>query len=350
MNLFLIFSAFLIFLDAGGLAYASIAQYEQLSDKKTVLSPDDEPGFIGKSDRFTFYSHFWLNMHHFLYNKAIALGEHKIEEIIENQIWNNLSEKNHLIFNEVLLYYSENIIDKDLRTSDYNSQFKRWVIQYKIKQTLPQHTVFESHIDQLNNFKSIYLEFYWDKHSDTNNEVYSKNIDLIKKYEQKFIHQLETLCKASWQSKPIRIDISYNSKRDIPYTTTHPSTHIVMDSKNTPAKEGVWLELLLHESSHHLISSRSGFVGGTINNVAQVEHLKIPSQLWHAYLFYFSGKVAKKFLGDEGAKDYKLYMEDNRFFGPMYPILEKHLPQYMENKESLAAATLKIINEISQKN
>lgn len=308
-----------------------------------------EPGFIGESDRFLFYSHFWLNMHHFLYNKVIVFGKSNIEETIGSNDWNKMNKNERIYFEQSLNFYSKNIDTEDLRTGQYNSKFKKWVVQQELDNFLPNEAPFAEHSKQLNKFRALYNKYYWDVHKKSNLAAFKGNIELITKYEAKFIEELVRLCKAKWQAAPIRIDISYNSKRDIPYTTTSPTTHIVMDSKNTALKKGVWFELLLHESSHHLISSSSGFVGGTIRNIVEVQNKKAPRQFWHGYLFYFSGKVAKEFLTEEGINDYELYMEHNRFFGPMYPTLEKYLPLYMENKASLAEVTSKIIKALNDR-
>ncbi len=308
-----------------------------------------ELGFIGESENFLFYNHFWLNMHHFLYNKARESSRSNIEKTIAPEGWNKMNKNERFCFKKSLRFYSENIIVEDLRRGAYNSKFKKWVVEQGMGNLHSNDELFVKHSKQLNNFKNVYEKYYWKTHLESNNAAFRKNIDLIRKYEADFVEKLVRLCKANWQSDPIRVDISYHSKRDIPYTTTHPTTHIVMDSRNTPHHKGIWFELLLHESSHHLMSNSSGFVGGTISNVAEVLNNKIDEQLWHGYLFYFSGKVAKECLSAEGINDYEMYMKNNIFFSSMFETLDKYLPQYMETSASLADVSKKIIQELNYK-
>lgn len=322
----------------------------KLNEKSIFITESSivgDSGLIGESNYFRFYNLYWLNMHHFLYNKAIMFENSNLEEVISSKNWNVLNQKEQVVFKEVLSFYSKNIIIEDLRRGEYNNKFKQWVVLQTQRDSLLKEASFSKHVGYLNNFKEIYSKLYWALHEESNNSVFNQNFELIQKYEDEFVEELVRLCKTKWQTKPIRVDISYNSKRDIPYTTIYPTTHIVMDSKNTPLKKGVWFELLFHESSHHLISTNSGFVGGTINNTAEVLNTKIPNQMWHSFLFYFSGKLAKDFLSREGADQYSIYMEKNRFFGPMYPVLEKYMPSYIENKETLSEVTSKIITELN---
>lgn len=128
-------------------------------------------------------------------------------------------------------------------------------------------------------------------------------------------------------------------------TTVRAATHIVMDSKTSVHAEGEWIELLLHEACHHLISSSSGFVGGTILDVSDIMGKKAPRQLWHSFLFYFSGKVAQNLLTKEEMKECELYMVRRNVFAAYFPLLDKHLPAYLANEANLAEATEKIMED-----
>jgi len=247
----------------------------------------------------------------------------------------------------VMQYYADYIIKEDLRTGDHNSSFKRWVVKYG-PDLLPDNEQFSQHIIHLNKFKNIYDNYSWAKHMKANKSVYYDYIDLVTKYEKRFIQSLSEICRAEWQQEKIRVDISFNSKRDIPYTTTKPVTHIIMDSQRSVVADGEWFELLLHEASHHLINSKTGFIGGTILNTAETLKLEPPRQLWHSYLFYFSGKVSQAILVEEGFSDYQMYMVKYGVFGWIFPFLDRQLPAYLNGEISLNHATSRIIIEFSE--
>jgi len=329
------------------IAFLILSSIDFLNAQPYVHPKNSDPGFLTESEHFRFYSHLWLNMHHFLYNKALSYRKSGIEAAIEQDKWKKLNQNERQIIETILKFYSEKITHQDLRTGEYNYKFKRWVVQFSNENPLPSSDEFVEHSRLLNNVQVIYLNHFWVIHHSSNKRVLEENIGLIRKYENKFTENLTQLCKAEWQNEKIRIDISFHSKRDIPYTTTRPTTHIIMDSRNSNSLKGNWFELLLHEASHHLIKSSSGFVGGTISNVTAVLNSRRPGQLWHAYLFYFSGRVAQNLLKEEGMTDYELYMVRNNVFASSFPFLDGHLSRYLSNELNLAEATRLIIESIS---
>lgn len=309
-----------------------------------VHPENGDPGFLAESEHFIFFSHMWLNMHHYLYNTALVYRESGIDAAIEPATWERLDPIERRTVEDALKFYAGNMTDQDLRTGGYNYSFKRWVVQHAVESSLPDSEDFAEHVQILNGFQQIYADYDWAIHDSANKLVLRDNIDLIRKNESSFVESLTRLCKADWQDEKIRIDISFHSKRDIPYTTTRPTTHIVMDSKNSNSIKGNWFELLLHEASHQLITSRTGFVGGTVSDVVTVMDIRAPKQLYHAYLFYFSGRVAQDLLKKEGIVNYQIYMaRKDMLFTPLVPLLDKHLSGYMVNKISLAEATREIV-------
>ncbi len=303
-----------------------------------------DSGFQTETEYFMFFNHFWLNAYHFLYNAALddQNGKKTLSDYSDFASYTAEDEK---IFREAIQFYQDSIVRYDLRRSGYLFAFKRWVVQYGEDTNLPMAEGFEENITVLNNFKKVYQKSLWQKHFNANEKALKQNIDVVVRREEEFVEQLSDLCKAKWQAEKIRVDLSFNSKRDIPYTTTRGATHIVMDSKNTPNTEGEWLELLLHEASHNLIKSSTGFVGGTIKNACEVLEIRYPRVLWHAYLFYFSGHAAREILLKEGVKDYELYMFRLGVLRMYHPLLEKHLLPYIKKEMSLGTATENFLHD-----
>lgn len=304
-----------------------------------------DPGFLGESKQFMFYSHLEFNMHHFLYNAAILYRDSGITAAVDSGIFATMLDEEKKLTESALTFYAKNMIGHDLRTGDYNFALKRWLVEHHWKNDLPAVKEFTDHSVILNAFKRVYSKFFWEKHHASNFKAYLENIDRIKQYESEFIARLTTLSQSTWTSEKIRVDISYHSKRDIPYTTTHPVTHIVMDSKRSNTSPGVWFELLLHEASHHLIEPSSGFVGGTIVNVCDSLGRKPPSQLWHAYLFYFSGKIAQEILVEDSLTNYSMYMIRYNVFSEYIPLLDQYLSAYMVGQKNLKEVTERIIED-----
>lgn len=307
------------------------------------------PGYLGESERFQFYNHYWLNMHHFLQKMAMIAGEQDAEPEIRAQI-SQFSAPDKSEYDAAVTFYTSNLVEKDLRTSEYMYNFKRWVISQKAEKLMDVPPDFQTHVEALNRFDDLYKSAFWESHKAANEGVLKDNLDLILSTEEKAVEQLQQLTGQYWQSQKIRVDITIFGKlrfpkdRDKPYTTISPSTHIIMTaSAAQPA--GNWLELLYHEASHHLISGRWGFVGATIRNVAKVTQKKTLRSMWHAYLFYFSGVVTRDLLASEGLEDYELYMVRNGVYSDPYAHLETHLTKYINNEMTLAEATRLIIDD-----
>ena len=307
------------------------------------------PGYLTESQLFEFYSHYWLNLHHFLYNKADVYTKKSIEETITTAVWEQMKVSEKETFIAALAFYRDNLIEEDLRTGDYHYTFKNWVIQQKGNANLPNNSAFDSHINILNKVHTNYTKYWWRKHQEKNLQVLEDNRALIEKLEGNAKNELAQLTKSEWQAEKIRVDICYFAKLGRPYTSTNP-THIVMNVGRNAKPAGNWFELLFHEASHHFIFPISGFVGETIKQAEVELEIKAPRGLWHGYLFYFTGKVSQDLLIKEGIKDYELYMVRRKVFARFYPLLDQHLPAYLKGKISLLECTKKIITDFEEAN
>ncbi len=316
---------------------------------QTTAAQSSPSGHLTETEVFSFYSHYWLNMHHFLHHFSRS-DEAEGNELFARRDWPDLKAFDSAQLDRVLVYYKTDLADQDLRTSDYMSKFKQWITtqdQGHIHiEEVPVE--FKGHVQQLLVISDIYRVYFWPMHAEKIHETLRTNLDLILKTEQKAKIRLSQLTRAPWQTEKIRVDIcivgkSYiNSNRDRPYTSLYP-THIVMHTGNEP--QGNWLEILYHEASHHLITPNSGFVSKTIKEAASEQSQAAPRQLWHAYLFYFSGVTTRQLLMEQGFEDYELYMIRNRVFERTFPYLQKHLAGYLNGELSLAAVTKALISD-----
>ena len=300
---------------------------------------------IGQSDRYVFYSNFWVNMHHFLYNQSLAIKEAKGDKPIGQFEWKKISSSEKEILNTVFNYYQDSLLQYDLRTGDVHFYFKKWCIGFSEKNNLPKFEHNDSINTYLNLVKPIYQKYFWPKHNAANKKVLSDNLALIKKYENRAVERLEELTQHEWVKEKIRVDVSFHSKLERPYTNTHGGVHVVMDSGNNARPKGNWLELLFHETSHHLIFPSKCYVGDLIKKTAEETGMKAPRQLWHAYLFYFTGVVTREYMIEEGFTDYELYMVRERPFYWVYPWLDKYLPKYINGEASLEEVTKELITD-----
>ena len=308
---------------------------QDLSNSKT------DPGYLAESEKFRFFSSFWLNYHHFLYLNAQARVKSP-----DNVLSDNLSDAERAALGEVLQYYMDHLIEHDLRMSGSMFQMKRWLVGFDLSDELPPNPTFaQDHLDHLNRCKGLYQRHFWPQHSAQNQGVLDANLTTIRAIEGEVSRRLENLCRASWQAEKIRVDISFHSKRERPYTTVRSTTHIVMDSGNNQHPAGNWIELLFHEASHQLIGFDHGFVGGTIQEAEEIAGEGRIRQLSHAFLFYISGVVTRDSLVPVYQADYEIYMKRKGVFKAYHSFLDKHLPAFLDGSVPLSAVTLRFIED-----
>lgn len=316
---------------------------------QALTAQPKQPGYLDETDKFEFYGHFWFNMHHFFQQEALI---RKVADstIIQKEILTKLDKKRLNLIDEVVTYYQQNLVEEDLRMSDYQSQFRKWIITQDEKSLQNIPNIFKTHCSHLISAAEAYRDFIWSTHISNIHKVLKENISLVRATEQQVAEDLSNLTKSRWQDEKLRVDMSYFAKssqrnlRNRPYTSLFP-THVVMAAfPDANTLKGNWLELLYHESSHHLIGTSTGFVSGTIGDVSNIMGQKSPRGLWHAYLFYFSGIVTQRALVENGIKNYETYMYRYNVFGKYIPLLQLHLPDYMSSKSTLHDTTKGIIS------
>lgn len=313
-------------------------------------SPNDND-YIGESEYFIFYSNYWLNMHHFLNYNAVIADTTKAMYVNE-ELTANLTEDETGLLEFLVRFYREELISKDLRSSDYMQGVKEFLIYQtpdSLKDIPPRYAF---HLKVLDKFSPVYKAHFWDKHNGSNKAILQKYKTLLESTETGVVDELTELTKEFWDGEKIRVDITYRAKNDLrnkrdrPFTSVRP-THVVMNSAEDEVK-GNWLELLYHEASHHLISPVAGFIGGTINNTSEVRGLRVPRGMWHAYLFYLSGKVTQSALAENGMEDYEMYMVRNNVFSWFMPYFNKHMPGYIAREVTLEETTRLIMEEMEE--
>jgi len=158
------------------LAFLILTSIDLASGQSYIDPKNSDPGFLAESEHFIFYSHLWLNLHHFLYNKALSYSKSGIETAIEQDKWKRLDQNERRIIETMLKFYAENITQHDLRTGGYNYKFKRWVVQFSSENSFPISDEFVEHVKLLNNFQRIYSNHFWKIHHSSNKKVLDEKI------------------------------------------------------------------------------------------------------------------------------------------------------------------------------
>lgn len=299
-----------------------------------------------KTEYYHFRINYWFNMHHLLKHESFLNSE------MDSTALNiDLPYEARENLRVALDYYVEQFKGKNLRTDPYLEEFKVWISEI---QTIPNDIPdkFATHVQVLQEFSDTYAQYFWSEHQSVCTKALNKYLPTIKNTEKDFWDSMFDKTKAFTLDDIVKVDVVYYGSankwntRDRPYTTIFP-TRVVMASRNYAVIEGEWLELLFHESAHALILSRSGFVGGTIQDVAKNMDIAIPRQLYHAYLFYITGYYAQKLLQQEGLDYPTTYMQNKRVFSRYHEEL-KMLDEYLEGQKTLAHVTRDILEALTR--
>lgn len=317
----------------------------------TPANATEDPGkpLVGfeVTKHFEFHSHFWINLHHFLYRTAERSKGDDENAVIDTKAFSELSKDHRDAFNSAVRYYRKHLIKKDLLFNNSMSRFKTWVVTVPSGAPLTTNEFDAVWIAELNRVQPVYEKYFWSEHNRRNHAVVADQRELIKRIEARAFKRLAKLAHATWPSGLIRVDVTYYSNWAGGYTTTKPFPHVVLLSDDD-GPVGHWIEFLVHEVTHVLIGPNNGAVASAIASASEKTSKKPPRQLWHSILFFMAGRVTQDLLAEQGV-DYELMMVRNDIFAQHYPFLPKHLDLYLAGTTDLQSAVDAIVNEAGSK-
>jgi len=304
-----------------------------------------EPSLVESTDRYEFYSNFWINMHHYLFKKAEHAENKPWREVFDDALLKNMNENEQEVLAIAIRYYKDHLIGKSLLFDDQLYWTKRALIHFDENTTLDHEAVDPGHQQVLNDSKNLYEKYFWSDHQDQNKLTLDEYLPLVRKIENKAFERLAELAQQPWPERKIRVDLSYYSNWAGAYTTTRPP-HVVISTLEESSGEKwlpyEWVELLFHEPSHVIISPNNSIMGDKIKQVSTELGVDVPRDLWHAILFYFSGITVRDLLAGEGI-DYELVMVSADIFSRYHSAVFEHMPLYIQGKVSLEEALEKTI-------
>lgn len=322
--------------------FVLITAYTQQRQVNKVQASDP----VITTDRFEFYNNFWINLHHFLYQKAARGKDTEWDSVFSKDVLNKMSSAEKERLGKAIVLYKDQVIDKDLLFNGELFSLKRALIEFEEGDEVKIEEADQGVIRTLNDMSPIYKKYYWDQHTQSNLKVIEERLAIIEKYENAAFKRIEKLSRRAWRKEKVRIDLSYYSNWAGAYTTVDPITHAVLSSQ-IEGPEGDWLELLYHEPTHEIISSRRYAVAETINRVAGELNVDAPRGLWHAILFYITGVVTQEFLEKEGV-EYELYMFRKDVFSAYHEVLKAHGPGYMNGEIDLEEYVTRLIKDLAR--
>jgi hypothetical protein len=271
---------------------------------------------------FDFHSNFWVNLHHYLYEQAIA----KTPESSESADWQHALEayRRDITPHELL---SRDIagINSALSIVDNAESLKGSGLDAELAGILERAA-------------PVYSARWWPQHNRANLAWIAAATPLVAKYEAVLKKELSTAYQTPWPSEPIHTDVAEYASWAGAYTMTEP-THITISSKD-PVDQGA-LESLFHEASHGMIQKISDALTTELDSQKKLFRRRA---FWHAVLFYTVGMFAERHL--DGYTQYAITkgVFDRAWPGAL-PILEKDWKPYLDGKIDLATAVHRLIED-----
>lgn len=292
------------------LVYVTILFLPFLSKGQTKTS------IIDTSHYFEFHSDYWINLHHFLYQKADS-GQLKnlledgltFLDIGEDSVYDKLTDTESENLNEAVEYYKTHLTDKSLFRL---GELRVW-LQNQDPQRMIDDTTFSKPLtDMLNIASTVYRPHFWPLHNTQNRKILDSHKETILRLEEDVIDELERLSGDTWPKTKVRVDLTAYANWAGAYTPTRPKINIFISTLAPSSTNSHFIETLFHEGTHLLFTRKSPFRAKIYFMSADLD-IQFPNNLWHACQFYLAGRVVQDHLRQSGI-DHKLSMNVKNIF------------------------------------
>ena len=322
------------------LALALTACAQQPSASLPSLD-DHASAQIASTTAFTFYSHFWLNMHDYLYQKA------QREDETDPACLQRLPQHQHDQWEAARAFYQDQMGHRHHRLDDL-----MWVVRVKLSSLAPDRAVHDSLslvLDHLRQAAPAYQACWWTDHDQRNRAWADTLLAHLALHEDTIKARLVRYYQDPWPAEPIPVDVvSYASWAGA--NTIAGPNHMMMSSVNDGYKDYAALEMVFHEASHTVIGAGYGTIAQHVREASRTHDQDPPFNLWHVILFYTTGKTVQRLVAEAGHAPYTMYMYENGLFDGRWSRfqqpMEEHWQRYLDHEVDLRTGVYALIDAI----
>ena len=270
---------------------------------------------------YEFHNNFWLNLHHFLYQKAKGSQSKRLQKrgetllsIGEDLVYTKLSAQESELLNKAITYYKDTIIKKDLLRDLRHMQL--WFQDLNEHKKIIDMSFGVEFTNILNSFSEVYRLRFWEIHKSHNIKIMQKHLKTIEALESGVIQKIQVLAKYPWPTNvKARIDLLAYSNYAGAYTITEPQLNIFISTLNPDAETLLFIEIVFHEGTHTLFRYKDSPFRNEIFLKSKKLGLNHPRNLWHACLFYISGRTIQDIFKDKKIdENYNFYLDRRNVF------------------------------------
>jgi len=272
-----------------------------------------------QTDFFDFHHNYWVNLHHFLYQKADSSQLRKLQEdglnfldIGDFNAQEGLSNNEKVVLSRAIKYYRDSLSTKSLRRDLIN--LKAW-LQEKEAFKMITDTLFGAKFTTiLNEVSPIYEKHFWESHRLHNLSILTQHIGAIREIEEEVIHKMEVLSLNQWpDSVKVRVDLTTYANWAGAYTSSRPMMNVVLSTVDPSSKTSSLIETILHEGSHLLYLFGDSPIRDKFYYKSEALEMEFPRNLWHASMFYLCGRATQDALSKLGV-DHEMVMDEKNIF------------------------------------
>jgi len=318
-----------------------------------VCSGQKNSSLIAETSKFEFHSDLWINLHHFLYQKAKGSQLKHLQEdgnvflnINEDENFKSLNHNERLILETSIDYYKEHIIEKSLLRNLAN--LRVWLQDQHGNKKISDTTYSKKYTTILNDFSSIYKKRFWRNHDKHNRKILNKHLKLLEELEPFMFERLKYFAGFNWPESKIRIDLTTYANYAGAYSQTRPNFNAVISTLDPFSEQSTFVEIVFHEAAHGLFWRKSKF-RSKIFQLSNEMSIPIPKNLWHASQFYLCGKLVQEELKKKGIKHELIMDIKNIFSSYNNSNFRSILDKFYNNQINHEATARKLLNNLKKK-
>ncbi len=316
-----------------------------------LAKSQSENGLLNETNKYAFYGHYWINLHHFLYNEALV-NVSTDSTLIPTEVKDKLGEYEKKRLNNVIQFYKDSVIGKDLPTDPYLNEFEKWLIQESQLSLTGIPSKFRVISFQLVQVSLIYRTYFWEEHLENITNTLNENLINIQTTENEMFDRLSNAFKREWKDGKIRVDICYlgnlsplNSMEKT-YITKDPF-RIIIGSQPIYQPQGNWVETLYLNSLMNVKELNKSQVNEYL--LEQTQDLELSySILWVEFQYFITGYITKQLLETAGIENYETFLTRNEIEAGHNKVLNKYIPKYLKNKKSYEWCIEKVVKKLSK--
>lgn len=321
-----------------------------------IVSCDEKPKdqLTLETDYFEFKNDYWVNLHHFLYQKADSSQLRKLQQdgldfidIGEAKALAQLSVYERAVFEEALQYYNDSITIKIL-IRELNG-LRHWLQGNEGLKTLADTSYGKKYTDIMNRFSPIYDKYFWNLHKNHNNVVLNKYISIIDEVEEEVMTKMEGFSMRKWpDSTKVRVDLTAYANYAGGYQTSKPENNIVLSTLDPLNNTASLVETIMHEGAHVLYPFGESPIRDKIYYKSKEMGIRFHRQLYHANMMYLGGLATHEALTKRSIQHNFNMEEKNIFSNYTTSIFKESCGKHYKGEIDADSMIVNVLNEIKE--